>query len=69
MEIKTDVTIKVDDLGNVWYKSDVDVVLGKITSEGKFIQTPNRDMSPKLLRKVADIIENLGDHPLNSTKY
>ena len=69
--LKSDVTIKVDDLGNVWYKSDVDVVLGRITGEGKFIQTPNRDMSSNLLRTVADImdnIENSSNNTLNVTK-
>jgi len=58
VDLKTNATVIVDDLGNVWYNSDVDVVLGKITEKGKFLSTPNRDISPKLLRVIADIIEN-----------
>lgn len=58
IELKTNAIVVVDDLGNVWYKSDVDVVLGKITESGKLLPTPNRDISPKLLRVIADIIEN-----------
>ena len=56
-EMKSDVQVIVDQLGNVWYKGDVDVVVGKITEAGKFLPAPNRDLSPKLLRMIADIIE------------
>jgi hypothetical protein len=58
IKIKTDAVVAVDDLGNVWYKSDVDVVLGKITESNKFLPAPNRDISPSLLRVIADMIEN-----------
>lgn len=56
-EIKSDAQVIVDQLGNVWFKGDVDVVVGKITESGKFLSAPNRDLSPKLLRMIADIIE------------
>ena len=58
-EINSEAQIIVDQLNNVWFKGDVDVVIGKITEVGKFLSAPNRDLSPKLLRLIADIIEPL----------
>lgn len=57
-ELISDARLVVDQLSNVWFRGDVDVVIGKITEFGKFLPTPNRDLSPKLLRMVADIIES-----------
>lgn len=57
-DIQTDAKVVVDQLNNVWYRGEVDVVLGKITEGGKFLPAPNRDLSPNLLRMISDIMEN-----------
>jgi hypothetical protein len=55
--LDSEAKIVLDQLDNVWYRGDVDVVLGKKTESGKFLPTPNRDVSAKLLRMIANIIE------------
>ena len=46
----------LDDLDNVWYYSDVEMIIGKIF-RGRFEPTPRQDFSPELLIAVADLFK------------
>lgn len=46
----------LDDLNNVWYKSDIEKVLGKIVASGRFIPTPNQDFTSEMLSAISVLI-------------
>lgn len=56
--IESNIDVVLDELNNIIYHGDVDVAVGKVTHFGKFIPVPNREISPRLLRVIAELIEN-----------
>ena len=55
--IETEANIVIDALNYVWLRGDVQVLIGKVSESNMFISTQNMDLSIKLLRVVADLIE------------
>ncbi len=54
--LKSGAILTVDDLDNVWYHSDVEMIIGKIF-RGRFVPTPRQDFSPELLIAIADMFK------------
>ena len=54
--LKSGAVLGLDDLDNVWYYSDVEMIIGKIF-RGRFEPTPRQDFSPELLIAVADLFK------------
>lgn len=55
--IETEANIVIDALNYVWFRGDVQVLIGKVSESNMFISTQNMDLSPKLLRVISDLIE------------
>lgn len=55
--IETEANIVIDALNYVWFRGDVQVLIGKVSESNMFISTQNMDLSIKLLRVIADLIE------------
>jgi hypothetical protein len=55
--LETEANIVIDALNYVWFRGDVQVLIGKVSESNMFISTQNMDLSPKLLRVIADLIE------------
>jgi hypothetical protein len=58
VSLKSGAILTKDDLDNVWYHSDIEIVIGKIT-RGRFVPTPRQDFSPELLAGVAQMFDQL----------
>ena len=55
--IETEANVVIDDLNYVWFRGDVQVLIGKVSESNMFISTQNMDLSTRLLRVIADLIE------------
>lgn len=60
--LKSGALIELDTFGNVWYKSDIDVVLGKVVKD-KFIPLTNKEFNSDMLLAIAKVVnqENIVD--------
>lgn len=54
--LKSGAKITMDQFGNVWYKSDIDVVLGKVVGD-KFTPLNGKDFNSDMLIGIAGIID------------
>jgi len=52
--LKSGAVLGLDDLDNVWYYSDVEMIIGKIF-RGRFEPTPRQDFSPELLVAISEM--------------
>jgi hypothetical protein len=52
--LKSGAILTTDEFDNVWYHSDVEMVIGKI-HRGRFLPTPKQDFSPELLVAISEI--------------
>ena len=57
IELKSTAKISVDDLGNVWYLSDVELVLGKIGQNDKFNAVPNKEFTAEMLSAISSVMK------------
>jgi hypothetical protein len=55
--IETEANVVIDALNYVWFRGDVQVLIGKVSESNMFISTQNMDLSTRLLRVIADLIE------------
>mgnify|MGYP000897529696 CR=1 FL=1 len=55
INLKSGAILSVDELGNVWFNSDIDVVLGKLDNN-RFISVPRQEISRDLLFGIAELI-------------
>ena len=56
VELKSSAVIRLDELNNVWYSSDVDVILGKIEKDGKFNPYNNNLFTSEMLNAIATLM-------------
>jgi hypothetical protein len=54
--LKSGANIELDTFGNVWYKSDLDIVLGKVVND-KFIPLNNKEFNTDMLSAIAKVID------------
>ena len=57
--LKSGASVELDTFGNVWYKSDIDVVLGKVVNN-KFIPLTNKEFNSDMLLAISTIISGKG---------
>jgi hypothetical protein len=53
-ELKSGAILTTDEFDNVWYNSDVEMIIGKLY-RGRFLPTPKQDFSPELLVAISEI--------------
>lgn len=63
-KLKSGAHITVDQLQNVWYLSDVELVLGKIGSNGKFTPVPNKEFTAEMLEAIGKGIDKYNEETL-----
>lgn len=56
--LKSSAIIKIDELNNVWYVSDIDSVLGKVDVNGRFNPIQNREFTSEMLGAISSLMEN-----------
>lgn len=54
--LKSSAIIRKDELNNIWYSSDVEVVLGKIEKNGKFNPYVNNLFTAEMLNAIATLM-------------
>jgi hypothetical protein len=55
VSLKSGAKLEIDELGNVWYKSDIEKVLGKVNSNGTFTAVPNQEFTSELMAASAEL--------------
>ena len=64
-QLKSSAIIKLDELNNVWYSSDVEVVLGKVEKNGKFNPYNNNLFTAEMLNAIANLMKDGQESPKN----
>ena len=54
--LKSSAIIKIDELNNVWYVSDIDSVLGKVDVNGKFNPLQGREFTSEMLNAISNLM-------------
>ena len=57
VKLKSTAKIKMDDLNNIWYVSDIDSVLGKVDTNGRFNPVGGREFTSEMLTAIAAIAD------------
>ena len=57
--LKSSAIIKIDDLNNIWYVSDIDSVLGKVDVNNKFNPIQGREFTSEMLVAVSTIMNKV----------
>jgi len=52
--LKSGAILTIDEFYNIWYHSDIEMVIGKI-HRGRFVPTHGMDFSPELLIAISEI--------------
>lgn len=65
VQLGSSAIIKLDELNNVWYSSDVEVVLGKVEKNGKFTPYNNNLFTAEMLNAIATLMKNGQESPKN----
>ena len=65
VQLKSSAIIKLDELNNVWYSSDVEVVLGKVEKNGKFNPYNNNLFTAEMLNAIATLMKDGQESPKN----
>jgi len=69
VKLKSSAIIRLDELNNVWYSSDVEMVLGKIESNGRFNpylkSMSNNLFTAEMLSAIATLMMNGQESPKN----
>ena len=58
VSLKSTATIKMDDLNNIWYVSDIDTVLGKVESNGRFSPLTGREFTAEMMKAIAEVMKS-----------
>lgn len=58
VKLKSTAKIKMDDLNNIWYVSDIDSVLGKVDTNGRFNPVGGREFTSEMLTAIADVMKS-----------
>jgi hypothetical protein len=56
--LKSSAIIKIDELNNIWYVSDIDSVLGKVDINGKFIPIQGREFTSEMLNAISNLMKD-----------
>lgn len=56
--LKSSAIIKIDELNNIWYVSDIDSVLGKVDINGKFIPIQGREFTSEMLNVISNLMKD-----------
>lgn len=56
--LKSSAIVKIDDLNNIWYVSDIDSVLGKMDVNGRFIPITGREFTSEMLAAISTLMKN-----------
>ena len=67
VSLKSGAVLSKDEFDNVWYHSDVEIVIG-IIYRGRFTPTPKQDFSPELLKGISDMFGSLYPDGQKETK-
>jgi hypothetical protein len=54
--LKSTATVELDTLNNVWYVSDIDLVLGKVDVNNRFIPVQGREFTGEMLKAISTIM-------------
>ena len=57
--LKSSAIIKIDELSNIWYVSDIDSVLGKVDINGKFNPLQGREFTSEMLSAIANLMNQV----------
>jgi len=56
--LKSSAIIKIDELNNIWYVSDIDSVLGKVIN-GKFNPLQSREFTAEMLMAISTLMNKM----------
>ena len=56
--LKSTAKIKMDDLNNIWYVSDIDSVLGKVDTNDRFNPINGREFTSEMLKAIGDLMKS-----------
>jgi phosphatidate phosphatase PAH1 len=57
--LKSSAIIKIDELNNIWYVSDIDSVLGKVDINGKFNPLQGREFTSEMLSAISNLMKDV----------
>jgi len=54
--LKSSAVMELDSLNNIWYVSDIDLVLGKVDINGRFNPLQGREFTSEMLKAISIIM-------------
>jgi hypothetical protein len=56
--LKSSAIVKIDDLNNIWYVSDIDSVLGRMDVNGRFNPIQGREFTSEMLAAISTLMKD-----------